>query len=64
MLDLTADTEVDENHNKLDKKSKEILSPLGIRFGRCTDEDRDHRLLAQDCMYDDCYEYCLGKVKT
>ena len=41
MLELTADTEVEENHNKLGKKSKKILSPLGIQFGGCTDEDKD-----------------------
>jgi hypothetical protein len=63
MLDLTADTQVDENHDKLDQNTKEITSPLGIRFGECTDEDRDHRLLAQDCMYHDCNDYCLGEVK-
>ena len=64
MLDLMKDTKVDGNHNKLDKKSKEILSPLGIRFGRCTDKDRDHCLLAQDCIYHNCIAYCLGEVKT
>ena len=62
MLDLTADTKVEENHNKLDKRTKEILSPLGIKFGVCT--DRDHCLLAQDCMYHDCNDYCPGEVKT
>ena len=60
MLDLTADTKVDENHNKLDKKSKRILSPLGIQFGGCIDKDEDHRLLAHDCMHHDCIDYCLG----
>ena len=30
ILDLTADTQVNENNSKLDKKTKEILSPLGI----------------------------------
>ena len=63
MLDLTADTQVDENHEKLDKNTKEIMSPLGIRFGGYTDKDRDHRLLAQDCMYHECNDYCLGEVK-
>ena len=48
MLNLMADTEVDKNHNKLDKKSRKIFSPLGIRFGGCSDEDKDHRLFAQD----------------
>ena len=33
MLDLTADTKVDENHNKLDKTSEKILPPLEIQFG-------------------------------
>ena len=30
MPDLTADTEVNENHNKLDTTSKERLSPLRV----------------------------------
>jgi len=62
-LDLTAVTKVDKNHNKFDRKTKEIFSPLGIRFGGCTDKDRYHCLLAQDCMHHDCNDYCLGKVK-
>ena len=43
MLDPTADTNVDENHKKLDKKSKKILSPLGVQFGGYTAEDKDCR---------------------
>ena len=57
MLDLTADNKVDENHNKLDKKSKMILSQLGIRFGGCTDKDKD-------CMHHNFNDYCPGEVKT
>ena len=63
MLDLTADTQVDENHDKLDKNTKEIMSPLGIRSGGFTDEDRDQRLLAQGYIYHECNGYCLGEVK-
>ena len=44
MLDITADTEVDENHNKLDEKSKKILSPLGIRFVGYTAGEKDSPL--------------------
>ena len=29
MLDLMSDTEVDENHNKLDKKSRKDIVPAG-----------------------------------
>ena len=43
MLDLTADTDVDENLNKLDKKSRKILLLLGIRFGGYTARDKDCR---------------------
>ena len=64
MLDLTADNEVDENHSMLDKNNKKILRQLGIRFAGCTNEDTDHRLLAQDCLYHDCNDYCLGRGKT
>ena len=43
MLDLTADTDVDENLNKLDEKSGKILLLLGIRFGGYTARDKDCR---------------------
>ena len=64
MLVLTADTQVDKNHDKLDKNTRKNWSPLGIRSDGCTDKDRDYCLLAQDCIYHDCNDYCLGEVKN
>ena len=63
MLDLIADIEVDKNYSKLGKKNSEILAPLGIRSGECSDGDTDHHFLTQDCMLHECNAYCLGEVK-
>jgi len=61
-LDMTADVEIDENHQKLDPQNKRTTSsPLGRRFSEAPDIDMDHRHLAQDCMCHDCNNYCLGE---
>ena len=46
MLDLTTDTQVDKNYSKLNKKTREILSPLGIQFEGYTDKDKEPCLLS------------------
>lgn len=60
MLDMTADVKVDENHQRLSVDQTTAQSPLATRFADVTDERRDAKLLAQDCMCHDCNDYCLG----
>ena len=57
-----ADIKVDEYHTKLDKKNREILSPFRIRFEGISDEDKDYRLLAQDCILHKCNRFCLDYI--
>ena len=38
------------------------MSPLGIRYSECENTIIDHIHLAQDSMFHECNEYCLGEV--
>ena len=38
------------------------MSPLGIRYSECENPVIDHIHLAQDSMFHECNEYCLGEV--
>jgi len=64
MLGMTADVEIDPNHNRFRENGNGHLttseSPLGSRFSESRDPDLDHRQLAQDAVFHRCNEYCLG----
>ena len=61
ILDMTADVEIDQGHQKLDEYKLTSSSPLGIRYAECTDKDTDHIHLVQDAMLHGCNDYCLGQ---
>ena len=58
-LEMTADSPIDEEHNKY-AHNDTSSSPLGTRFAECRSRSLDLRHLAQDTMFHECTEYCLG----
>ena len=63
---MTADVKIDDDHFKFDKidqkKTLTSMSPLRIRYSECENPVIDHIHLAQDSMFHECNEYCLGEV--
>ena len=57
VLDMTADTNIDEARERLQPTS----SPLSRRYADCEDEEEDARDLAHDCLFHVCNDYCLDK---
>ncbi len=59
-LDMTADTNVNDNRDYLPTYSSSLLAR---RFCACLDKEKDVTQLAQDCMMHQCNRYCLKSTK-
>jgi len=60
-LDMTADVDIKDDDTTYYPPHPE--SPLSRKFCECTNEARDVRLLAQDCMCHHCNKFCLRDNK-
>ena len=61
-LDMTADVAIDHDDDP-SYYPPHPQSPLSCKFCECTNEERDVRLLAQDCMCHHCNKFCLRENK-